>query len=243
MANVLQYAIDTYGSHLSLILLFSISLIIASVIPLFAAFPTYSDMGGIFIRNASIFYNVTPLTAALIVFSTVFSLLFFSFGIVAINVVVKHKRTYSRIKKEVINGLERYTAKVFAILLLFTAVIILLDILSYMYSIPFYTIAVIGLVLTPLFFYAPSSIVIDDNGILRSMKASVKHFFKRLDYVGLWLIIAIVLLTALDFIFIGIAGISLSRYVLLIVNALFVLPFLILLQSECYLRRFGLLKG
>jgi hypothetical protein len=243
MANVLQHAIETYGSHLSLILLFSISLIIASIIPIFAAFPTYNDMGGIFIRNASISYNVTPLTAAVIVFSTIFSLLFFSFGIVAINVVVKHKRTYSRIKKEVINGLERYTAKVFAVLLLFTAVIILMDMVSYAYSIPFYIIAIIGLVLTPLFFYAPSSIVIDDNGMARAMRASVKHFFKRLDYVGLWLLVAIVLLTAIDAIFIGISGIALSRYALLIINALFILPFLILLQSECYLRRFGLLKG
>ena len=98
-----------------------------------------------------------------------------------------------------------------------------------------------GLAITPFLFYAPASIVIDDNKITRAIKASVKFVIGRFDYFLLWLVIAIVLLTAFDFLSIVIGGSVLSRYLMLVVNSLFILPFLVLLQSELYMKRFKLL--
>src|SRR5208283_4423440 len=113
MTNVLAYTVDTYFKRLGLLLLFSIAFFIAILIPIFASLPTYSDIGGIFIRSASVFVNLNVLNSAVIVASTLFSLLFLSFAIVAINVIVKHSRTNVRIRHEVIEGLERYTGRVF----------------------------------------------------------------------------------------------------------------------------------
>ena len=100
---------------------------------------------------------------------------------------------------------------------------------------------VVGLAITPFLFYAPASIVIDDNKITRAIKASARFIVGRFDYFVLWLVIAIALLTVFDFIFIAIGGSVLSRYLMLIVNSLFILPFLVLLQSELYMKRFKLL--
>ncbi len=242
MTNVLQYTAEAYLSHLPLLLLFSISFIIAFLIPVFAPLPTYNDMGGIFLRTASIFVNLTPLTSAVIVFSALFSLLFLSFAIVAITTMVKHKRTVVKIGHAVMEGLEKHTARVFMVLLLYTAILALMSILEYSFGITQLLGAIVGIALSPFFFYAPMSIVIDEKGMWRAMESSFLFFFKRFDYVLLWLALAIVILSVFDVIFIAVSGSLISRYALLIVDSLFVLPFLVMLQSECYLKRFALLK-
>ena len=244
MKKVLMHIVGTYFTNIYLILLSSLSFLIALLVPVFASFPTFNDMGGVFIRTASIYLNLNIFNTAIIVFSTLFSLLFLSFAIVAINVVVKHSRTQTRIRAEVIRGLEKYTSKVFLILLLATVVVILANVLTYSTGYSGIITAVVALLITPFIFYAPASVVIDDSkNILRSMKASAKFFSKRIDYFVVWLVIAIVLLTLFDFIFIAATGTVLSRYAMLIFGSLFILPFLVLMQSEFYMSRFKLLKS
>ena len=243
MATVLEHAVETYGAHLPIILVFSLSFVVAVLIPLFASFPTYGDLGGIFLRTSSVFLNLDVVSTAIIVFSTLFSILFLSFAIVAICVIVKHSRTYTKIAKEVMDGLEKYTAMVFVVLLFYAIILLALELLSYISGTPSVIVSIIGLAVTPLFFYAPASIVIDDKRIARAMQASINFFIKRLDYFLIWLVVALVLLTAFDYIFVTIASATLSRYIMLIFDALFIMPFLVVLQSEMYMRRFKLIKG
>jgi hypothetical protein len=242
MKNTLQYSANVYINHLPMILVFSLSFIIAFLIPIFASFPTYNDIGGIFLRLSSIFLNLTPFTTSVIVFSTLLSLLFLSFAIVAINVIVKHSRTHTKIGKEVREGLEKYTARVFIVLLLYTAIVAFFELLCFVYGITQLISAVISIVIIPFFFYAPASIVIDENGLLRSMKQSLSFFFKRFDNVVVWFVTAFVLLSIFDVLFIAIGGDVLSRYLILGFNAIFIMPFLVVLQSQSYIERFGLLK-
>ncbi len=242
MASVISYSMEAYLKNLKFLLLFSLPFIIAFAIPLFASLPTYNDAGAIFIRTASIFANLNFVSASVIAGGVFFSLLFLSFSIVAINVIVKHSRVGIKVKADVINGLEKYTGKVFLLLLLYMAIVTLVGIASYLYGLggaPMYAAA---LVLTPLIFYTPASIVIDEYGLLRAMRASVRFFTKRFDYVLLWLAVAIVLITVFDFIFIEVSGTGISRYGMLIFNSLFILPFLVVLQSELYMKRFPLMR-
>lgn len=242
ITNIISYAYSTYISNIKLILSFSLAFIIAFLIPIFASFPTYNDAGGIFLRTASIFSNMSIITSIVIIVALFFSLLFLSFAIVAINVVVKHSRVQRKITKEVIQGLEKYTSKVFIVLLLLSAVIVLVDMLSFSTGYSGLITSVAILIITPFVFYAPASIVIDENKILRSFKASFKFFFRRFDYFLLWLAIAIIAITVFDYIFIVISGTIYSRYIMLVFNSLFILPFLVVLQSEMYMKRFRLLK-
>ncbi len=243
MKIILEHTIKTYFANIYLILLSSISFIIAFLIPIFASFPTYNDAGAVLLRTASIYLNLNPFNTAVIVVSTLFSLLFLSFAMVAINIVVKHSRTQTKIRSEVIRGIERYTGRVFLILLVATLIIILANVLSFNTGYSAIITAVVALAITPFVFYAPSSIVIDENKVIRSMQASLKFFAKRFDYFIVWLVIAIVIITAFDFLFIVVAGTALSRYAMLIFSSLFILPFLVLLQGELYISRFKLLKS
>lgn len=244
MVNVLSYASSFYVKNLKLILLFSLSFIIALSIPIFASFPTFKDLGGIFIRTASIiqFNGLNAVSVSVIAVSILLSSLFLSFAIVSINVLVKHDRTHTRIKQEVISGLEKYTSKVFFILLAFTSILLITNIASTSYGLLFggAMTSIVGLILTPFFFYAPSSIVIDENKTTRAIKASLKFFFKRFEYFILWIVLAVVLITFFDFIFITISG-QFSMYIMLIFSSLFIMPFLVVLQSEFYMKKFALL--
>ncbi len=242
MANVIRYTVDAYVSNLRILLLFSLSFVIAILIPVFAAFPTYNDMGGIFVRTASEMANLNVLNFSVIVASVFFSLIFLSFAIVAINIITKHERVHIRIKKEVFDGLEKYTTRVFVVLLLFTVLISLLDIAFYALNAPAFVYYVAVLLLTPFFFYAPSSIVIDDFRVRRAMGMSLKFFIKRFDYFLLWVFIAAASLAIFDGLFTLASPTVVSSFAMLIFNAVLVLPFLVLLQSQMYLKRFAMLK-
>ncbi|MGC8537381.1 MAG: hypothetical protein ACP5MZ_00125 [Candidatus Micrarchaeia archaeon] len=242
MVNVLSYSFDFYAKHLRLILLFSISFLIAFAIPGLAPLPTYNDAGAIFIRTASIFVNLNIISASVIVASVFFSLLFLSFAIVAINILVKYGRIHTKIRKEIMDGLERYTGGAFAVLITYAIILYLVNIATFSTGHSGLFTYAVALILAPFFFYAPSSIVIDEKPIGRAMASSIKFVIKRFDYFLLWLAIAIVLITLFDFIFIAITGTLLSRYIMVIFNSLFILPFLVVLQSEMYMKRFALLK-
>lgn len=242
MVNVLRYSADFYVKHLHLILLFSISFLIAFIIPGLAPLPAYNDAGAIFIRTASIFVNLNIISASIIVASIFFSLLFLSFAIVAINILVKYGRTHTRIKKEVMDGLEKHTGSTFTVLVFYAVILYIVNIASFPIGHSGLFTYVAALVLAPFFFYAPSSIVIDEKPIARAMGSSLRFVLRRFDYFLLWLAIAIVLITLFDFIFIAGTGTVLSRYLMVIFNSLFILPFLVVLQSEMYMKRFALLK-
>ena len=242
MTNVLAYTAETYAKHISTVLLFSIAFVIALIIPVFAPLPTYADIGAVFIRTSSIFVNLTALSVAIIVAALLFSLLFLSFAIVAINLIVKHSRTRTKIRREVIDGIEKYTGRVFVVLLFYTVIVAIASLIGYSYGAGGIAASVAGLVFSPLFFYAPSSIVIDERGVIRSMRASAAFFVKRFDYILLWLFIGIVAISFFDFLFITASGTLISRFAMLVFDSLFILPFLVMLQSQCYMKRFALLK-
>ncbi len=241
LSKTLTHSWEAYKSNSRLVILSGISLIIASIIPVFASLPTYDDLGGIFLRTASLYLNLTPFSAAVIIISLLFSLLFLSFASVIMNIIIKHSRTSTKVRQEVMHAVEKYTGRVFVVLLLYAVVVFAVDAALYSTAYASAATAIAALVLAPLIFYAPSSIVIDDYGIIRSMRASAKFFFKRIDYFVAWIVIAVVLLTLLDAVLIPLTGTMVSRYLLLAISSLFVLPFLMLLQGESYISRFGLL--
>jgi hypothetical protein len=224
-----------------LVLLSALALAIAFLIPVFASLPTYNDLGGIFVRTASLYLNLNLFNSAIIIVALLFSLLFLSFAIVVMNVVVKSDRTHTRVKTEVLRALEQYTGMVFVVLLLYTIVILAANALAYRTGYSAIATIIAALLLAPLVFYAPSSIIIDERGISNAMRASVGFFLKRFDYFVIWLAVSILMLTILDLVAVGVGGALLSGYLMLVLSSVFVLPFLLLLQGQLYISRFKLL--
>lgn len=78
---------------------------------------------------------------------------------------------------------------------------------------------------------------------MRAISADIRFFFRRFDYVLLCFAIAIVITRTFDQLFMTLLGSPLAGYALLVFNSLFILPFMLVLQSERYIKRFAMLTG
>ncbi|MGC8479725.1 MAG: hypothetical protein ACP5M9_03605 [Candidatus Micrarchaeia archaeon] len=242
MANILSEVYNTYLDNLKFVIFFSIPFVIAFLIPLFAPLPTYISSGGIFLRISSIFTNLNAINLVIILIAILFSLLFISFAFVLISMIVKAKKTRSKISKRVLQDIERYIGKVFIILLIYTFILIALGIIGYDIGYTALLTTIFGFFGFIPIFYAPSAIVVDNKGIIRAVKDSIKLVIGKLNYFVLWFVLISVIITVVDFIMILISGNYLSMYLTLIIVSLFVLPYFVIFQAEAYMRRFALLR-
>ena len=233
---------ETYLDNLKLVLLFSIPFLIAFAIPLLAPLPTYITGGAIFLRTASIFLNIDVLGLAVIVVSLFLSLLFLSFAFVAISLIVKSKRTFTKHTGSVMRGVERYTARVFALLLAYAVALILINVFSYAAGLEQVITPIAGFFIFMLIFYAPTAIVMDDRPIGDAISQSASMVFREPWYFLLWFVLIFITVSAVDFLAIAFTGTIASRYVLLVVNSLIILPYFVIFQAEAYMRRFTILK-
>ncbi|MDE1822971.1 MAG: hypothetical protein KGI00_04435 [Candidatus Micrarchaeota archaeon] len=242
MGNVVADSFELYKKNLRLVLFFSIPFIIAFAIPLLAPFPTYVSIGAIFLRSASIFVNMNPVSLAVIAISSFFSLLFLSFAFVAISLIVKSDKTHVRIGLRVINDIEKHIGRVFVVLLAYTIFLIVVNILSYYAGLEGFATPLLGFLAFLLIFYAPSAIVVDNKSAWRAIRDSTKLVLREPQYFVIWLLLITVIGSVLDVATIGIFGTFLSRYVMLVLNSVFVLPYFVIFMAEAYMRRFKLLK-
>ena len=242
MANIIYDSLETYAENLKLVLLFSIPFLIAFAIPMLVPMPTYITMGAIFLRTASTFINMNMFDLAIIIVATFFSLLFLSFAFVAISLIVKTKRTYGKMTKRMLEGIEKYTGKVFLVFIFYAAIIIIIDVATYPTGYAGIITSLAGFIMFLFIFYAPSAIVIDNKRIVRAIKDSTKLLFREPQYFLIWLFLAVATLTFFDFIFIHLFGTLYSRYAMLIFNSLLIVPYFVIFPAEAYMKRFPILK-
>ncbi|VVB77177.1 Uncharacterised protein [uncultured archaeon] len=241
MGNVIVDSWDTYVDNIRLVLLFSIPFIIAFLIPLFAPLPTYITGGAIFLRSASVFLNINAVGLTVIIISTFLALLFLSFAFVAISLIVKAKRTHTGHASAVLRDVEKYTGRVFAILLIYAFVLMLVNMLGYFANLQEIVTPIVGFFLFFAIFFAPTAVVVENKRVVPAIRQSVRLMMKEPQYFVLWFLLIALVITVLDFAAIHVAG-DLSSYVLLIINSVFVLPFFVIYQAEAYMRTFSLLK-
>lgn len=244
MTGVISDSFETYQENIKLILVYSIFFIIAFAIPLLAPLPTYITGGAIFLRSASIFVNgnlslvsITVITAA-----TIFSLLFLSFAFVEISLIVKAKKTRTKIGLRAFKNIEVYMGRVFSILLAYTILVLLVNVFGYSIGMSAQITAIIGFVLGALLFYAPSATVVDDKKAWRAVKDSTRLVFAEPQYFIIWLVLITVVVSVVDYICIHMFSTPLSAYIVLVLVSLFILPYFVIFQSEAYMLRFKLLK-
>ncbi len=242
MGSVLYDSFETYSSNLKLVLFFSIPFIIAFLIPLLAPFPTYLSLGAIFLRTAGISSNLSFLSLAVIIAAIIFSLLFLSFAFVAISLIVKSKRTHMRISRRVLADIERYIVRVFAVLLIYTIAVVIANVLGYYAGHEGLITGIVGFFGFFLIFYAPSAIVVDDKRIGRAVGDGLRLAVREPQYFALWIILITIIISVVDFAVISVFGVLFSRYIVLLVNSLVILPYFIIFQAEAYMKRFPILR-
>ena len=241
MGNVLSDAWETYTENWKLVLLFSIPFIIAFAIPLLAPLPTYVAAGGTFLRSASVFISPNLVSLAIVIIAMVFSLLFLSFAFVAISMIVKSRKTHVNIGKRMMQEIEKYIGKVFAVLLVYSLILMAVNILGYLANVQAEATAIFGFFGFALIFYVPSAVVVDNKRVGRALRDSVRLVTHAPQYYLLWLVLLVASISIADTVFIAVAGTALAGYITLIVTSVLILPYFVILQAESYMKRFALL--
>lgn len=243
MAGIIEDTLETYAENLRFVLLFSIPFVLAFLIPILAPLPTYITSGAIFLRSASIFINMNIVSLVAIVIPVFVSLLFLSFAFVAISLIVKAGRTHTRTGKMTLQGIEKYTAKVFFLLLMFQFLLIIVNIVGYSLGISAPLTAIVGFFGFMLLFYAPTAMVIDNKKMVRAIKDSAKLVTREPQYFLFWVFLLFVVLSVVDAFAIGLSGTLVSRYIVLLLSSLVILPFFVIYQAEAYMKRFSIIKN
>ncbi|MDE1873651.1 MAG: hypothetical protein KGI04_00840 [Candidatus Micrarchaeota archaeon] len=242
MASLIEDAWETYAKNIRLVLLFSIPFIIAFLIPALVPVPTYISSGAIFLRTASIFLNLNPAALAIIVISLFISLLFLSFAFVAISLIVKAERTFTKHPAAVLRGVEQYTGRVFIVLLVYALILLGVNVLGYFLNLQGLLTAIVGFFLFMAIFYAPTAIVIDNKRIGTALNQSLELVAKQPGYFIMWVVVLVFVVGVVDFAVIHATGTLLSSYIMLVLNSLLILPYFVIFQAEAYMKRFSILK-
>lgn len=241
--DVLKYTANAYLKNVKMVSFFSLPFLLAVLIPLLAPTPTYVALGGTFLRTGSMYVDLTGLDIAVIVVSFLVSLFLVSFAIVAINLLIKSQRTFTNIRTEVLEGIEKYTLTVFWLYLTAFIIGLIAILIGYEYGVSTWLSPLVAFLVSLPLFYAPTAIVIDEQRPLVAMRTSLFMIARRAEMFVLWIVIGIAALSLVDIIFLLLHSyLPYARYLVLIANALLILPFLIMMQVQIYLTKYTILK-
>ncbi len=239
--NVLEHALKSYARNFPLIVFFSVPALLALLMPLLSPMPTYVAVGGTYLRTGSM-PELTGFDIALMAVSSLVSLFLISFAITAINVVVKSERTLTNITKQVILGLEKYVLNIFWIFLTAQLLFLIVALLAYDWQVQAWLNPLATLVASLFIIYAPAALVIDDMRPFRALQASYNHVVRNPAMFLIWIAVAVVSLSIVELLALAVLPHSMAQFAVLIVNSLIIFPFLVVLQAQCYMKKYPLAK-
>ncbi len=239
--RVFKYATDFYLKRLGLILIFSIPFIIASVLLILVAAPTYLALGGVFLRTGSI-PELSLWNTIIAAVAYVLAMFIIADTIVNVNIVVRSKRTLTSIKHEVLTALGKYATRIFYIYTVMMLLLFIVQLLFYENPLQSWIYPLFALILSFLLFFVPPAVVIDNSDTPTAIKRSVAMALKNPTIVLLWALVGLLAISAVEAIALFILPSPFSGYFVLLVNSLFVLPYLIVLQTQMYMEKYPLAR-
>ena len=239
-SKVLGHAVDAYEGNLKLILAFSIPLLIA--FPLSFLLPNFVALSGTFLRLGSVKLDLSATDVVITVIAILFSLVFFSFAIAAINVIIKSQRTLNRLTSRDIESIEHATFNLFFIFLTAFAAIVGFNLLLFENGISIFWGQLFSLIVASMVLFAPQAVVIEDASLSGAVFKSVTLIQRKFGFFLLFLVLAAFLFLANSWIFLELGkAFSLARFFSLIIQSLIILPFLEVLKTQIYLSKYALL--
>lgn len=243
LAGVFWHTFDSYFRNLKFLLLFSVSFLV--VMPLALFLPNFPSLGGIFLRFGSISRDIGVPELALISIAFCVSLLVFSFGLVAINMVVKTERTMKTVSFYEFEKIEHYTLNLFLVFFVVFLASLAANLVLYEYGLHATLGAVVSLLASLVVVFAPQAIVIDNQQAKHVPKMSLSVIVKKFPLFLSYLVAAVVLILIVGQLFIFLTPFigtpEAAQLLAVAVNGFFVLPFLEVLKTQVYLSKYTLL--
>jgi hypothetical protein len=199
----------------------------------------YTALSSVFLRTADVI-SLTPIELLLAILMVIASIIFFSFTVVAISILIKERRTsldFSSTK--VRKSIEKHIIPIaffFFILFIFGFLLQLLSL--YLPILPL--LHILQLAVFALLFFVPYAISIDNYKLHEAIVKSVQMTIKNPWPFIVWLafgFVALVFITNLSFI---IFGYDTGSYVSYVISSVVLLPFMTIIAAHLYMDRYPL---
>lgn len=240
MIYELKTSLDVYRSSIDIILVVGIIVLVTSFI-LILLLPDY-----IFPSSFGVFLRISKLTeidliqATLIISSFFISMFFYSLAFVLLTLATKEARTNEIPRAAFIKNIKLALPEVYLFFIIWFLLQFSLSVFGYILSINIITLSIIIFFLSYIILLIPYAIIIEELPFEKAVK-KVYMFKKELViYPIIYAIIALIANAIFIFIFSLAFNLEITRWLMLIVNTIFLLPFLIILGANLYFNKFTL---
>lgn len=241
LSRSVRYAAEFYLKRLGIIVLFSIPFILAILVLVLVAAPTYLALGAVFLRTGSL-PELSLLDVLITAAGYALAVFLISDTIVNINIVVRSKRTLTSIGHEVVGALGTYATRIFYIYTVMLLLLFAAQLLTYENPLQSWLYPIFAFVLSFLLFFLPPAIVIDNLDTSTALRRSVDMALRNPHFVLTWAIIGLVSLSVLEVVAQLFLSSPFSGYFVLLANSLVILPFLTVLQTQMYMEKYPLAR-
>jgi len=244
LSRIISYSASFYLKRLKLVSIFSLLFIVSYLILLFVDAPTFDALAAVFLRTGSI-PELSGIHIFLIVFGYLFSTFIAADAITNVNLIIKSQRTLTDIPKKVMAALGTYAVKMFYLLTIFLLIVFTMNLATFEMegASVIYPLSIFILYLFFLFIPIPA-VVIDNYDAFEAIGYSIKAFMRNpittFIYYLVWTVIGLLILTVFGFILYNLLPGLWARAILMLINFVFVLPFLLILQTHMYMEKYPL---
>ena len=244
--SVLNYTLKIYFKNFGLILVAALPGLFGLILPLVVGMPSYIALGGAYLRTGSI-VDLDSLAFFGMAVSVVISLYLMSFAIVGINLVVKRQRTLKRLSTENLKSIARWTNSVFVMYLIAAILLLLVQLYTYENQLQRVLAPLLNLVVGFGMLFLPTAMVMDEVRTFRALQRGIRMIIKKPGLVLQWMVIALVLLSVVDLVFLALVDFLdfipriLGQWIVMIFNSLIILPFLIVMLAQIYINKYTIL--
>lgn len=236
--RIFQYTTKFYMERIKLIIIFSIPFILSSLLLMFVPAPTYNSLGAPFLRIGSI-PELSLIDLLFTGLAYIISVFIIADTIVNVNIIIRAKRTLTSIKSEIITALSKYATRIFYIYTMMLLLTFIVQLLLYNNPLQSILFPLYLLTISFLLFYVAPAVVIDNSSTADAIRRSVSSATRNPSLVAIWAISGLLVLSILSFIA---SYIPFGSYLVLLINSLFILPYLIVLQTQMYMEKYPLAR-
>ena len=241
LSRAISYSFDFYAKRLGIIVLFSIPFLLAFAILSLVSAPTYTALGGLFSRTGSI-PDLSLLDIVIIAVAYIASFFIIADAVTNVNLIIRSQRTLTITSKEVVAAAGRYAIRIFYIYTLMLLIILIAQLLLYGNALSSWLFPLFVLVLSSLLFFIAPAVVIDEEDSAGAIRKSVAMALRKPVFILSWAIIGLIALSVPKVVFDLLLPHWAAVYLVFLVNALLVLPFLLVLQTQMYMEKYPLAK-
>ena len=231
-------SVEFFRDRYQFVLLFSIPFFFALLIPVLVAAPTYIALGGVFLRTGSI-PELDFLQIGITIIAYLVSLYIIADSIVNLNLLVKSRKTLTKIGSEVSKAMGTYAVTIFLIYTLVAVLMLVLQLVTFDFPLRGVLLPVAAMLLGLVLFFVPPAVVIDGMRPWYAVSASTEMAVKKLPEVFFWVLIGLFALTVSELIFLFVPY-PFGVYLTMLFNSVVVIPFLLIYQTFIYMKKYPL---